>query len=368
LLHLRRGFGSSFSLDSNQLHKEKPKVVILGTGWSAHALSKIIDTDMFNIVCISPRPYFVFTPMLAASALGTVEHRSIIEPTRSSNPLIQYIQGTVIDINPNEKEVFVKTSLRASSSPFILSYDYLIYGVGANVADFGLKTVHKYCNFIKEIEDVIKLKQKILTCFEAALLPDSRDEDIDRLLTFVTIGAGPTGVEFTGELADFVEEKSKKLYPQLRHRVKIVLIDANKSILGAFDTALQSEALKSMQARGVEVMLTSRVTEIQEDAVFYKSLDTDNINSNECKIDYGVCVWAAGTAPRPLSCSLAEKLGTDVSCAFKRTGRLPVDPWLRLKGVPTGSVFAMGDCALINTTNTCISKEGVWCVIYCRFV
>eukprot|EP01041_Mallomonas_annulata_P002647 gene2647-5197_t len=347
-LHFRRGItlvknDTDMTTSSSE---KKPVVIVLGTGWSSHAFSKIIETDMFKVICVSPRPYFIFTPMLASTAVGTVEHRSIVEPMRSSNPLVQYIQGEVIDIFPDKKEITIETSLRGYSTSFPMAYDYLIYGIGSKVTDYGLKAVPEFCNFIKEIDDVIALRKKILQNFETALLPDSTDEEISRLLTFVVIGAGPTGVEFTAELADFVEEKVNKLYPKLKNKVRILLFDAGKNILNVFDAALRDRALEFIRSRGIEVVLNTRVTNIDEQRIYYTSTNDASVTAETV---YGLCVWAAGNAPRPLSAKLADKLGGDYAVIFKKTGRLGVDPWLRLRGNAPG-VFAMGDCAVTNKT------------------
>jgi hypothetical protein len=200
----------------------RPRIVVLGSGWSAHAFLKIIDTDIFDVVCVSPRPYFVFTPMLASTAVGTVEYRSIIEPIRAANPFVEYIDGEVYDIDIQKNTVSVKSDFKSpssssplsteplfsSSSPsnqkgisqqYDLQYDYLVNCVGARVADFGIKGVQEHCYFIKEIDDVRHIKMRILTLLELASLPQKSEKEMKELLSFVVVGGGPTGVEFVGK-------------------------------------------------------------------------------------------------------------------------------------------------------------------------
>ena len=320
---------------------------MLGFGWSAHALSKIIETDLFSVTFISPRPFFIFTPMLAATAVGSVEYRSLLEPVRIANPLVNYIQGEVSDVFPHDKKVQVKTSLRETDPIFDVSYDYLVYAVGSRVGDFGIKGVREYCCFIKEIEDVRLLKAKLLQIFETVLLPGTSQSEIDRLLTFVVVGGGPTGIEFIGELADFIEDKVAKFYPELLKSVKIVLLNAASTILSAFDTALRTNALNTILSLGVDVRLNSYVTEVSNDSITYVTKEKDGSITQTLK--YGLCVWAGGTACRPISQVLADKLGPEQVASVKKSGRLQVDPWLRMRGnLPSGSILGMGDCVCTN--------------------
>ena len=182
---------------------------------------------------------------------------------------------------------------------------------------------------------------------EEASEEEVSEEEVRRLLTFVVIGGGPTGVEFSGELLDFIEEKIGRFFPQLVGKPEIFLLDAGASILSAFDASLRSVALQSMVSRGVRFLLKERVTDITARTIYFQSTSDPAAKD---QLDYGLCVWAAGNAPRPLSQRLAERLGPEQLAVFRKTGRLLVDPWLRLAGVAPGSIFAMGDCALTNAT------------------
>ena len=215
-LHFRRYFSSFYRLAQTRFRNitdtdstdPRPRVVVIGSGWGAHALLKIIETEDYHVICISPRPYFIFTPMLAACTTGTVEYRSIVEPIRVSNPFVDFVEGEVIDIDPFNKLVKVTSALQKllpndnnptsplSSSDFTISYDKLIYAAGAQVADFGTPGVKEHSFYIKEIDDVRKIKRKILKSFELASLPTTPVDMLSTLLTFVVVGGGPTGVEF----------------------------------------------------------------------------------------------------------------------------------------------------------------------------
>lgn len=111
-------------------------------------------------------------------------------------------------------------------STFEVKYDYLVYAVGVSTGDFGITEVQQYCDFIKDVKSVRKLKNKITTAFETAALPGLTEQDIRRILTFVVVGAGPTGIEFAGEFCDFVQDEVPRLYPRLTAFVSIQCISA----------------------------------------------------------------------------------------------------------------------------------------------
>lgn len=352
ILHLRRSFVPFYQNRTAAMLSppcKRPRIVLLGGGWSGHAFSKIIETDIYDVLCISPRPYFIFTPMLASASVGTVEYRSIVEPIRVSNPLAEYIEGEAFDINPNDKIIQVRSALK-TDVVFEIPYDYLVYAVGSKVGDFGIPGVREHCYFLKEVDDVRKLKSKILDIFETVYLPDTSETEIRKLLTFVVVGGGPTGVEFIGELTDLIAEKIDSCYPRLTGLASIVLLNAGSGILTAFDAPLRESAYDNILARGVDVRLNVKVTGITESGISFESRENSDSGVVSGELPYGLCVWAAGNAPREISELLQYKLDASVtsSSTFKRTGRLEVDPWLRLRGVPElGSIFALGDCSVI---------------------
>jgi len=231
----------------------KPRILVVGSGWSAHAFLKIIETDIFEVVCVSPRPYFVFTPMLPCTVVGTVEYGSIVEPIRLANPLVEFIEGEVIDIIPSEKRCVIESKVHPKNATLNFYFDHIVYSVGAKVSTLGVEGALEYCNFIKEIEDVKKLKSRIMSRFEAASLPGVGAEDIYTLLTFCVIGGGPTGCEFIGELTDFIQREVPKLYPRLQEYVKIVLLSSGVDILSTFDAALREKALQTFKSRNVNI-------------------------------------------------------------------------------------------------------------------
>lgn len=242
------------------LRPRKKRVVVLGSGWGAHAFVKVVDTDKFDVLAISPRPYFIFTPMLASSAVGTVEYRSITEPMRASNPLAEYYEAEASEIDTENKLIHCKSSQKATkdTQPFRVPYDYLVVSVGMEPNTFGIPGVKEHCYFLKEVDDARSLRSAIVDKFEAASLPSLSDEERIDLLTFVVVGGGPTGVEFSGELFDFLQQDVKRFYPKLAPLVRTKLLQSGKGVLETFDKNMQDMALSSLLSSGVEVILNAR--------------------------------------------------------------------------------------------------------------
>lgn len=341
-LHMRRMLPYNRSVA-----RIRPRVVVLGSGWGAHALLKVVDTELFDVLCVSPRPFFVFTPMLASTAVGTVEYRSIVENIRTVNPRMEYIEAEAVDVS--DKDITVSSTLIPNAAPFKVPFDYLIYAVGSQVADFGVSGVKEHCCFIKEVDDVRKIKKDIFGAFEQASLPITKDSAIDQLLTFVVVGGGPTGVEFSAELGDFVREEVVRLYPRLVGRAKIVLLNSANNVLNVFDQELQLRALRSLRGEGVDLRLGVRVKKVNERSVVYQSKE----DNKETILPFGICVWAAGNAVRPITSRFAASLGAGQVSTVAKYSRLAVDDWLRLKTSSgfSPNVFALGDVSVTVDSN-----------------
>jgi hypothetical protein len=153
----RKGGDAQPNSDPN---KTKPRVVVLGTGWASHAFLSSIDAEEFDVTVVSPRNFFLFTPMLAASAVGTVDYRSITEPIRKVNPLVNYLEATCTHIDSKERKITCENVVCEGTSctieDFELSYDYLLVGVGATTNTFGIPGVKEHCIFLKQITGKIR--------------------------------------------------------------------------------------------------------------------------------------------------------------------------------------------------------------------
>lgn len=353
--------------DTTSSTSTKERIVVLGTGWGAAAFLSDIDASKYDVTVVSPRNYFLFTPMLAGSSVGTVEFRSITEPVRQINSEVEYIEATASSIDPIQKTVECESVVCEGNSceiqDFVVEYDKLLVAVGAQTNTFGIPGVREHCCFLKSVQDARQIRTAIVHCFERANLPRLSDEERTSILTFCVIGAGPTGVEFASELRDFVEQDGQKYYPALLKHVRIKVIEASSKILAPFDQYLQEEAIRQLNKKTTffvsdpdrtperyqltELLLESGVSEVKENVICLQ----DGTN-----IPYGLAVWAAGIGPLPITLDLLEALKTlpnndgddnddaKTQASFNTRGRLAIDPWLRVVGAE-GSIFALGDCA-----------------------
>ena len=159
----------------------KERIVILGTGWGAASFVKDIDTNLYDITVISPRNYFVFTPMLAGASVGTVEFRSITEPIREINSKAKFLEATATNVDPESNTVTCESVTCGGNSceiqDFNVEYDRLIVTVGAQTNTFGIPGVREHCNFLKQVEDARRIRNALINCFERANIPNLSDKE-----------------------------------------------------------------------------------------------------------------------------------------------------------------------------------------------
>lgn len=338
-------FRQSKSSGRLKLQSKKPVVLVLGTGWGAHSLVKVIDTDAFEVVVVSPRNHFVFTPMLPSTAVGTVEFRSLLEPIRTSNPFATYVEAACDSLD-HEKKVAYCTSAVAFEDgrrpQFEIPYDMVVVAVGEQPATFGVPGVADHCFFMKEVSDTVGLRKKIQESFELAALPGTSEAERRKVLHFVVVGGGPTGVEFAGTLNDFVTEDLAKKYPELMPFVQVTLLQSANSILTTFSGSLQERALANFRATGVNVRLAVRVTQVTRDTI---QLTADG---KQEEMDYGICVWSTGNAARPLVRDLVKNVPGQAKFSNPErpaASKLGVDPYLRVIGAR--DMVSLGDCSMM---------------------
>ena len=229
---------------------------------------------------------------------------------------------------------------------FSLEYDHLVVACGAEPATFNIPGVKEYATFMKEVEDGMILKRQILQRLETAssmLAAGTAISELEKQLTWLVVGGGPTGVELTAEITDFIKEDVIKYFPGLSQYVKVVLIEAFPRVLGMFHESMSDYATESLRSNGAEVMLNAMVTKVTADTVDLKVKEgpAKDARSTSKKIDYGALVWAGGIAMRPLTREIVNSIPEQNS----RFG-LQVDKKMKVKGVNDGSIWALGDCAV----------------------
>ncbi|KAH7314698.1 hypothetical protein KP509_21G016500 [Ceratopteris richardii] len=314
---------------------EKPRIVVLGTGWAGSRLMKDLNSDLYDIVCISPRNHMVFTPLLASTCVGTLEFRSVaepivrIQPALSESPNSYFLLGRCINIDPKKHEVHCVSVENGSSSSthkkvFSVSYDKLVIASGAEALTFNIDGVHDNAIFLRDVSDAQSIRKKLLLNLMLSDIPGTSEEEKRRLLHCVVVGGGPTGVEFSGELSDFIKRDVHQRYAHVQNYIHVTLIEANE-ILSSFDVGLRVYAIKHLTKAGVK-LVKGVVTGVKPGFI---SL------SDGSRVPYGLLVWSTGVGPSSFvkSLSLPKSPG----------GRIGVDEYLKVPGFE--DMYAIGDCA-----------------------
>ncbi|CEP61302.1 uncharacterized protein LALA0_S02e11364g [Lachancea lanzarotensis] len=312
-------------------------LVILGSGWGSISLLKNLDTTLYNVVVVSPRNYFLFTPLLPSTPVGTIELKSIVEPVRSiarrAPGEVTYYEAEALDVDPTQKTVRIKSLSSAEEHAEInLNYDYLVVGVGAQPTTFGIPGVFENASFLKEIPDAQEIRVKVMNNIEKAATLSPTDPERKRLLNFVVVGGGPTGVEFAAELQDYIDQDLSKWMPALSKELKVTLVEALPNILNMFDKSLIQYAEDLFKQEKIDLKTNTMVKNVTPTVITAKCGDATE------DIPYGVLVWATGNAPREVSKSLMTKMEAQDS----RRGLL-INDKLQLLGAED-SIWAIGDC------------------------
>ncbi|KAM5588415.1 external alternative NAD(P)H-ubiquinone oxidoreductase B2, mitochondrial-like [Rosa sericea] len=319
---------------------ERKKVVVLGTGWAGTSFLRSLKNSSYDVHVVSPRNYFAFTPLLPSVTCGTVEPRSIVEPIRNivrkKKIGFQFTEAECLKIDAKEKKIYCRSNLENGEKEFVVDYDYLVISVGANVNTFNTPGVMENCHFLKEVEDAQKIRRTVIECFEKASLPTVSDEEKERILHFAIVGGGPTGVEFAAELHDYVNEDLVKLYPGVKDKVKITLLEAGNHILSMFDKRITEFAEEKFRREGINVKTGAMVTKVDDKQITTKEMKTGEIST----MPYGMALWSTGIGTRPFIRDFMNQIGQ----ANRRV--LATDEWLRVEGCD--KVYALGDCATIN--------------------
>ncbi|KAJ3109634.1 hypothetical protein HDU97_003108 [Phlyctochytrium planicorne] len=332
------------------LGKPKGRIVVLGTGWAGFRIAKGLDQKAYDVVTISPRNHFVFTPLLASTSVGTLEFRCVTEPLKQHAPHIDFFEAICKSIDLKSKTLYCQSTLK-DGDEFQVNYDSLVIAAGAISNTFNIKGVKEHAYFLKDVNDARKIRTRIMECFELASQPNKTDSQKKDILHFAVVGGGPTGVEFMAELHDFVTEDILELYPHLKKFVKMTIYDVGKSILNAFDSKLGDYAAQRFTRKGIKLRLGTSVKEVQKDHI---------ILNDDTKVPYGLLVWSTGLAPIDLVKSL--ELEKD------RAQRLVTDEYFRVID-PTGhvvnDVYALGDCATVKGTSLpctaqVANQKGAW--------
>lgn len=302
----------------------RTRLLILGTGFGAFALLRRIDLQAYDVTVVSPRNHFVFTPLLPSTTVGTVEFRTVIEPIRPWRPGIQFFLGKALQVDLAAKRVHCQSIV--DDSTWEQPFDLLTLAVGCITNTFGVPGVEQHAHFLKEVEDARRIRQTLVANLERASLPGTPEEEQARLLHFVSVGGGPTGVRFAGEMYDLLRKDLPRSYPHLAGKIRVTVIDAGTSVLSAYDQTLREYVQRVFTKRGVMLRTKTRVEGIEERGI---RLPTQEF------LPCGMVLWSAGFARNPLVNNMDNEKD--------KAGRLLTDDHLQLLGSP--GVYALGDCA-----------------------
>ncbi|KIW87847.1 uncharacterized protein Z519_11431 [Cladophialophora bantiana CBS 173.52] len=339
----------------------KKTLVILGTGWGSVSLLKNLDTENYNVVVVSPRNYFLFTPLLPSCTTGTIEHRSIMEPIRNilrhKKAKVKYYEAECTKIDYQKKIVYAKddSEIKGDTMETEIPFDLLVVGVGAENATFGIPGVREHACFLKEVGDAQKIRKQIMDCVETATFKDQSPEEIKRLLHMVVVGGGPTGVEFAGELQDFFMEDLQKWVPQIKDDFHVTLVEALPNVLPMFSKQLIEYTESSFKEEHIQIRTKTMVKNVTDKYIEAEVQNPDGSKEVE-KIPYGLLVWATGNAVRPV----VKDLMSQIPAQTKARRGLEVNEYLVVNG--TENIWAVGDCAVANYAPTAqvAAQEGTF--------
>ncbi len=308
------------------------KVVVIGSGFGGLFGTKALRRADVEVTMIAKTTHHLFQPLLYQVATGILSQGEIAPPTReilSSQKNAQVLLGEVVGVDLDARTVTSRVLGRETVS----SYDSLLVAAGATQSYFGNDQFAVHAPGMKSIDDALELRGRIFGAFELAELGAKRGDDVDHLLTFVVVGAGPTGVEMAGQIAELAHRTLKRDFRSINTRtVRVILIDAASQVLPPFGAKLGAKTKVELEELGVEVMLGAMVTDVDERGLEVKFKDgrTDRISAV-------TKIWAAGVQASPLGQQLAAQTGAPLD----RSGRISVNPDLTLPGYP--EVFVVGD-------------------------
>jgi NADH dehydrogenase len=295
------------------------KVVIIGGGFAGLATAKSLGQDSnLEITLLDRRNYHLFQPLLYQVATAGLSPAEIAVPIRailsnSPNTTVVLARADQIDLDAK----------RVSSSDLSWEYDYLVLACGARHSYFGKNEWEEHAPGLKTLEQATEIRRRILLAFEMA----ERESDPAKqraYLTFVVVGGGPTGVELAGAIAEIsrttLEKDFRRIDPA---RTRVILIEAGARLLGAFSPSLSRRAARDLEALGVQIWTSTRVTDVNENGV---RLASESVEAQ-------TVIWAAGVQPS----STGKLLGVPLD----RSGRVIVERDFSLKDRP--GVFVIGD-------------------------
>lgn len=301
--------------------RKKPKVLIIGAGFGGLEAAKTLSNKDIDVALVDKHNHHLFQPLLYQVATAALTAAEIAMPIRQIMRKAKNVAVYMNEIGEIDTEKKVARTIYGRN----FSYDYLVLATGARHSYFGNDDWAKFAPGLKTIEDAREIRQRVLTAFEKAEMAET-EEDRRAYLNFVIIGAGPTGVELAGAIAELANETLCNDFHHINSKdAHILLVDAAPRVLMSFDETLSQKALKHLESLGVEVRLNTMV----------KEMELGFVTFGEEKYPARTLIWAAGVQASPA--------GKWLNAETDRTGRVFVDQNLNPKG--HDNIYIIGDCA-----------------------
>jgi NADH dehydrogenase len=301
----------------------RPHVLIVGAGFGGLGAARALKTAPVDVTIVDRRNHHTFQPLLYQVATASLSPADIAKPIRSilrnQENIRAVLMAEAISVDPKAR------ILQTDAGP--LAYDYLVLATGARHSYFGHDDWEPYAPGLKSLEDGLEIRRRILSAFEEAERTED-DVERDRLLTFVVIGGGPTGVELAGAVGEIAHYTLAREFDRIDPTwARIYLFEASPRILQTFPESLARKATTFLNKLGVQVRTDTFVTEV----------DADGVVAGGRRFRAGTVLWAAGVAASPIG----KWLGVELD----RAGRIPVQPDLSLAAYP--NIFVVGDLAAL---------------------
>ncbi len=310
-------------------------VVIVGSGFGGLFAAKALRDAPVDVTLIAKTTHHLFQPLLYQVATGILSEGAIAPSTREvlkHQRNVKVVTGLVTGVDVDARTV----RHRFHDAESTTRYDHLIVAAGAGQSYFGNDRFATFAPGMKSIDDALELRARIFWAFERAEITADPAER-ERLLTFVVVGAGPTGVEMAGQIRELASRTLKGQFRAIDSTsARVVLIDGASQVLPPFGASLGRKTKRSLERAGVEVVLDSIVTDMDAESVTYRRKDGETV-----RLEAASKVWAAGVQGNDLGKTLAEQTGAELD----RSGRVVVQPDLTLPGHP--EVTVVGDLAFV---------------------
>ena len=310
-------------MDSNSNTTRRPRVVIIGGGFGGIAVARKLAGAPVDVLLIDRNNYHAFWPLMYQVATAGLEVQDIVQPIRAllwKMPNVHFQLATADCIDLEAQTVLTDAGA--------IRYDELVIAAGSANNFFGLHEIETHGFGFKEMPEALAIRNHIITRFEQAE-SETDPEKLRRLLTFVVVGGGPTGVELAGALAELIRHVMHRDHPNLDFRnVRLLLVEMMDRLIPSFPGSLSRNAQRTLERLGVEVRLRTSVAGMRNGALQLKDgteIQTDTV------------IWSAGVQGAPIGATLGVKL--------QRGGRIPVTPELQLPGHP--NVWVIGDLAYL---------------------